>query len=99
MPEAVLSAKFGSMVQFSGSIRTSFTESYKIKQCLLHRPIRAPIFVYYSWAASYMRQPNYVGFSKTGSDTTIEPNFDERPASDLRHLKLGEYKQKKSEWQ
>ena len=94
MPEAVLSAKFGSMVQFSGSIRTSFTESYKIKQCLPHRAIRAPIFVYYSWAASYMRQPNYVGFSKTVTYTTIEPNFDERIDSDLRHLKVGGYKQK-----
>ena len=94
MPEAVLSAKFGSMVQFSGSIRTSFTESYKIKQRLPHRAIRAPIFVYYSWAASYMRQPNYVGFSKTVTYTTIEPNFDERTASDLRHLKVGGYKQK-----
>ena len=69
-------------IWFNGSIRTSFTESYKIKQCLPHCPIRAPIFVYYSWAASYMRQPIYVGFSKTGSDTTIEPNFDERTASD-----------------
>ena len=45
MPETVLSAKFGSMVQFSGSIRASFTESYKIKKCLPHRTIRAPIIV------------------------------------------------------
>ena len=37
---------------------------------------------------------DFVGFSKTGSDTTIEPNFDERTASDLRHLKVGGYKQK-----
>ena len=41
-----------------------------------------------------MRQPNYVGFSKSGTDTIIEPNFDERTASDLRHLKVGGYKQK-----
>ena len=94
MPEAVLSAKFGSMVQFSGSIRTSFTESYKIKQRLPHHAIRAPIFVHYSWATSYMRQPIYVGLSKTVTYTTIEPNFDERTASDLRHLKVGGYKQK-----
>ena len=94
MPETVLSSKFGSMVQFSGSIRTSFTGSYKTKQRLPHRAIRAPIFVYYSWAASYMRQPNYVGFSKTVTYTTIEPNFDERIDSDLRHLKVGGYKQK-----
>ena len=38
MPEAVLSSKFGLMV----SITASFTESYKIKQCL-SRPIKAPI--------------------------------------------------------
>ena len=63
-------------IVFNGSIRTSFTESYKIKQRLPYRPI------YYSWAALYMRQPIYVGFSKTGSDTTREPNFDERIASD-----------------
>ena len=88
MPETVFSSKFGSMVQFSGSIRTSFTESYKIKQCLPHRAIRAPIFVYYSWAASYMRQPNYVGFSKIGSDTTIEPNFDETTVSGYKQKKL-----------
>ena len=81
-------------IWFNGSIRTSFTESYKIKQCLPHRPIRATIFVYYSWTASYIKQPIYVGFSKTGSDTTIEPNFDERTASDPRHLKVGGYKQK-----
>ena len=30
----------------------SFTESYKIKQGLLICPIKAPIFVFYSWAAS-----------------------------------------------
>ena len=53
-------------IWFYGSIRTNFTKSYKIKQRLPHRPIRGPIFVYYSWAASYMRKPNYVGFSKTG---------------------------------
>ena len=41
-----------------------------------------------------MRQSNYSEFSKTASDTTIEPNFDERTASDLRHLKVGGYKQK-----
>ena len=35
-------------IWFNGSIRTMFTESYKIKQRLPHRPIRAPIFVYYS---------------------------------------------------
>ena len=81
-------------IWLNGSIRATFTESYKMKHCLPHRPIRAPIFVYYSWAASYMRQPNYVRFSKTGSDTTIEPNFDGRTASDLRHLKVGGYKQK-----
>ena len=69
-------------IWLNGSIRTTFTESYKIIQRLPHRPIRPPIFVYYSWAASYIRQPNYVGFSKTGSDTTIEPIFDERTASD-----------------
>ena len=56
-------------IWFNGSFRTSFTESYKIKQCFPHRPIRSPIFVYYSWSALYMRKPNYVGFSKTGSDT------------------------------
>ena len=83
-------------IWFNGSIRTSFTESYKIKQRIPHRPIRAPIFVYYSWTASYMRQPNYVGFSKLGSDTTIEPNFDEMPASGLWKL-VGI--NKKSEWQ
>ena len=53
-------------IGFNGTIRTSLTESNKIKQHLLHHPVRAPIFVYYSWVASYMRQPNYVGFSKTG---------------------------------
>ena len=37
-----------------------------------------------------MRQPNYVGFSKTGSDTTIEPNFDEKTASDLSDIKKEE---------
>ena len=78
-------------IWLNGSIRTSFSESYKIKQCLPDRPIRATIFVYHSWTASYIRQPNYVGFSKTGSDTPIEPIFDERTASDLRHLKVGEY--------
>ena len=41
------------------------------------------IFVYYSWAASYMRQPIYVGFNKTVSNTTIEQNFDERTASGI----------------
>ena len=41
-----------------------------------------------------MRQSKYVEFSKTVSDTTIEPNFDERTASDLRHLKVGGYNQK-----
>ena len=51
-------------IWFNGSIRTSFTESYKIKHRLPHRPIRAPIFFYYSWAASYMKQPNYVGLKK-----------------------------------
>ena len=46
--------------------------------------VSAPIFVYYtySWAASYIRHSIYVGFSKTGSDTTIEPNLVERTASD-----------------
>ena len=34
-----------------------------------------PIFIYFG-------QPIYVGFSKTGSDITIEANFDERTASD-----------------
>ena len=48
-------------IWFNGSIRTSFTESYKIKQRLPHRPIRAPMFIYFSWAASYIRQPIYVG--------------------------------------
>ena len=41
-----------------------------------------------------MRQPNYVGFSKAVTYATIEPNFDERIDSDLRHLKVGGYKQK-----
>ena len=49
---------------------------------------------YHSWASSYKRQPNYVEFSKTVTYTTIEPNFDERAASDIRHLKVGGYKQK-----
>ena len=65
-----------------------------MKQSFPHRAIRTPIFVYYSWVASYMRQPNYVGFSKTVTYTTIEPNFDERTASDLRHLKVLRYKPK-----
>ena len=50
--------------------RTSFTESYKIKQRLPHCLIIAPIFVYNNWVASYVRQPIYVGFSKFGSDIT-----------------------------
>ena len=37
---------------------------------------------------------DFLEFMKTGSETTIEPNFDERTASDLRHLKVGGYKQK-----
>ena len=75
-------------IWFNGSIRTSFTELYKIEQRLPHRPIRAPILIYYCWAASYRREPHYIGLSKTGSDNTIESN-DERTAPDLKYKLVG----------
>ena len=56
MPEAVLSSKFGSMV-VSEPVLLNRTKSNIVS-------LKAPIFVYYSWAASYMRQPNYVGLKK-----------------------------------
>ena len=47
----------------------SFIQQKRYTASFYCHPIRAPIFVYYSWAASYMRKPKYVGFSKAGADT------------------------------
>ena len=86
-PENVLSSKFSSMVVLEpvfwivqNQITSPTSPNQSTHFCLLQ-------------LGFLMRQPNYVGFSKTGSDTTIEPNFDEKDS--LWHLKVGGYNQKK----
>ena len=84
MPEAVITSEFGSMI-VSEPVLLNRRKSNNVS-CIVQSE--------HLFLSIIDGLPNFEGFNKTGSDTTIEPNSDERTASDLRHLKVGGYKQK-----